>query len=136
MTVAQAQRITGYTFEESPERPFNCDLVAIAANRMYSASEMVALWFYVHEGRIVAAEVWDSVTKTDRGVGYKDSESKVRSTYKDQIETTIHTYLNGFSDLYVWSSDRSAAIRFRSNGSDIYVFRAGLTPYVTHQCDD
>ncbi|OYW39884.1 MAG: hypothetical protein B7Z35_03075 [Hydrogenophilales bacterium 12-61-10] len=129
MTVSQVQRVTGYLFQES-EDTLECGLVGIASHKMYSKSEMVALWFFVYEGRVVGAEVWDSATKTNRGVGYKDPESKVLAAHMGQIEKVANPSLDNYSELYIWSSDRSSAVRFRSNGNYIYVLQAGLAPYI------
>jgi len=126
MTVAEAARALGVTFEGEIEDP-SCGYLQ-PKPAIGDLSVMVA------NGRVVRFDIGKPGLVTLSGLGVGDSEAHVIDVLgAEAVEVTPHKYTEPEGHyLTIWSADRRRAVRFETDFGKVIGFYAGADPQVTY----
>jgi hypothetical protein len=92
--------------------------------------------FMVVDGRVARVDLWsDSKVTTIRGAKIGDSEARIKSLYRGQIEVTPHEYVTGGHYLTFVpkdKADRNYRVVFETDGKRVTQMRSGKLPEVLY----
>jgi hypothetical protein len=128
MTLAEAEKAAGRSFEKSDSLESGCRQIRLAGDSGKGPLFMVV------DGRIARVDVTDPGIQTNHKVAVGDDETRVQSMYSERVTVSPHKYTAGH---YLTVGPRTAAdsgyeLVFETDSQRVTRYRAGRLPEVEY----